>query len=157
MALSKMQAVAGRTHIMDGKNLTLIDDCYNANPVSMKAGMDLLSMADTAKVAILGDMFELGENSDALHGEVGAYAAAAAVDVLVFVGENAVHMAAGAKAVLEKMPALGTKVFYFATLEALKNTLATDKTACLPQGATVLLKASHGMHFENLIPVLLEV
>lgn len=39
----------------------LIDDCYNANPVSTKAALDLLSLADGRKVAVLGDMFELGE------------------------------------------------------------------------------------------------
>ena len=53
------------------KNRLLIDDCYNANPVSMEAAIDLLKMALTRKAAVLGDMFELGENSDALHERVG--------------------------------------------------------------------------------------
>lgn len=43
--------------------ITVIDDCYNANPMSMKASINVLSQANGRKVAILGDMFELGENS----------------------------------------------------------------------------------------------
>ena len=69
--IASVVPIAGRNRIIQEGNFTLIDDCYNANPVSMKAALDLLSLADTRKVAILGDMFELGENSDLLHSGVG--------------------------------------------------------------------------------------
>ena len=72
--LEKVAAIGGRNNLISTETLTLIDDCYNANPVSMKAGIDLLCMADTKKIAILGDMFELGENSDKMHADVGEYA-----------------------------------------------------------------------------------
>ncbi len=65
----------------------IIDDCYNANPVSMKAAIDLLATAPGRKVAILGDMFELGENEKAMHGEVGEYAAEKGIDLILCVGE----------------------------------------------------------------------
>jgi ParB-like chromosome segregation protein Spo0J len=68
----------------------------------MKAAIDLLSLADTGKVAILGDMFELGENASALHGEVGKYAAEAGIDRILCVGEESVHMYEAARTVLEK-------------------------------------------------------
>lgn len=55
-------------------SLLIIDDCYNANPVSTKASIDVLSGAETRKVAILGDMFELGEDEKELHRQVGVHA-----------------------------------------------------------------------------------
>ena len=58
-----VQPVNGRDHVIHAGSITIIDDCYNANPVSMKAGIDLLAQAaDSRKIAILGDMFELGVN-----------------------------------------------------------------------------------------------
>ena len=75
----------------------VIDDCYNANPVSMKAAIDLLDMAIGRKVAVLGDMFELGEHENEMHGEVGAYAAQKGIDVIVCVGKLSSHMYEAAK------------------------------------------------------------
>ena len=54
--------------------LVILDDCYNANPVSMKASMDVLDLAIGRKVAVLGDMGELGEDASRMHYETGAYA-----------------------------------------------------------------------------------
>ena len=54
--------IAGRNNLIRAPHFTIIDDCYNANPTSMKASLDVLAFADTRKAAILGDMFELGEN-----------------------------------------------------------------------------------------------
>ena len=68
--------LAGRFHIIDTPRCTIIDDCYNANPVSMKASLEVLQDGIGRKVAILGDMGELGENEKALHAEVGKFAAA---------------------------------------------------------------------------------
>jgi UDP-N-acetylmuramoyl-tripeptide--D-alanyl-D-alanine ligase len=73
---------------------TIINDCYNASPLSMRAALDDLASHDTAgrRVAVLGDMLELGRESEALHREVGEKAAEAGVDVLVTVGPRAVVM-----------------------------------------------------------------
>jgi UDP-N-acetylmuramoyl-tripeptide--D-alanyl-D-alanine ligase len=70
---------------------TVIDDCYNASPLSMRAALDDLAVQDAAgrRIAVLGDMLELGADEAALHREVGAQAARAGVDVLVAVGPRA--------------------------------------------------------------------
>jgi UDP-N-acetylmuramoyl-tripeptide--D-alanyl-D-alanine ligase len=74
--------------------VTLIDDCYNANPMSMRAALDELAVTVARRpgsraVAVLGDMLELGAAAPDLHGELGRYASAAGVELLVTVGEQA--------------------------------------------------------------------
>ena len=70
----------------------VINDCYNASPLSMRAALDELAASEGRRVAVLGDMLELGAESEALHREVGALAEAAAVELLVTVGPRAVVM-----------------------------------------------------------------
>ena len=147
--LERVEAIGGRNNLISTEKLTLIDDCYNANPVSMKAGIDLLCMADTKRIAVLGDMFELGENSDGMHAGVGEYAVEKGIDGLICVGENSRHMY---EAALTK--ATGCKVWYFRTREELLVALRENREELLPEGATVLIKASHGMHFEEVVELL---
>jgi UDP-N-acetylmuramoyl-tripeptide--D-alanyl-D-alanine ligase len=73
----------------------LINDCYNANPLSMRAALDDLSLQEPAgrRVAVLGDMLELGTDERRHHRDVGGWAASAGVDVLVTVGPLAAEMA----------------------------------------------------------------
>ena len=153
--ISKIIPVSGRNNLIRLPEYTLIDDCYNANPASMKAAIDLLSLADTEKVAILGDMFELGENSDALHAEVGTYAAQVRIDRIVCVGENATHMYNAAKKVSDGLP-LGERleILHFATRESLLHALASRRNELVPEGCTVLIKASHGMKFVEVLDFL---
>ncbi len=66
-----VKPVGGRSNRMQLKDKIVIDDCYNANPVSMCAALDLLSTAPGRKVALLGDMFELGEKEREMHSQVG--------------------------------------------------------------------------------------
>jgi UDP-N-acetylmuramoyl-tripeptide--D-alanyl-D-alanine ligase len=94
--LEKAQSVSGRSHLLSLQNFMVIDDCYNANPVSMKAALDLLMLADTPKAAVLGDMFELGEDSGKLHRDVGVFAAELKIQRLFFIGEQAKEMYIGA-------------------------------------------------------------
>ncbi len=76
--------------------IVLIDDCYNANPMSMRAAIDdLVRTAPGRRVAVLGDMLELGPRERDFHEEIGAYAAAGGVGLLVTVGPLAAHMADG--------------------------------------------------------------
>lgn len=145
--IGKVAAIGGRNHLIAFDNYTVIDDCYNANPVSMKAAIDLLQMADTRKIAILGDMFELGENSDAMHAQVGTYAAQAGIDTIICVGENSRHMY---EACLKAANPL-QKIVYFATREALMQILQKDRSTLISDGSTVLLKASHGMEFTKIV------
>ena len=73
--IRKLKAIKGRNNIFNVNNITVIDDCYNANPISMKASIDVLNMAIGRKGAVLGNMGELGDTAEALHAEVGTYAA----------------------------------------------------------------------------------
>jgi UDP-N-acetylmuramoyl-tripeptide--D-alanyl-D-alanine ligase len=148
--IASVKPISGRNNLIDTGRNTLIDDCYNANPVSMKSAIDLLMMADTVKTAILGDMFELGENSDRLHGEVGEYAVKSGVDILICVGENSRHMYDAACRVQEAQ----TKIYYYPDRDALLDAINTDRTGLVPDGSTVLIKASHGMQFGKVLEIL---
>lgn len=141
--IAAVEPVGGRSHIIRKENVTIIDDCYNANPVSMKAAIDLLSMAASRTVAVLGDMFELGSNENTLHYEVGAYAAEKGIDMILCVGRLSRNMYEGALAVKEST----SKAYYFVDKAALLEQLG----GLLHAGDSVLVKASHGMHFEELI------
>lgn len=148
--VAKVAPVSGRNNLLRLERYTLIDDCYNANPASMKAALDLLSMADTDKTAILGDMFELGEDSERLHGEIGIYAARAGIQRLFCVGKQSRYMyeaAAGAGGVRE--------LRYFATRDELLESLGQNE-GLIPEGGTVLVKASHGMDFPGVVDFLIK-
>ena len=140
--ISSVEPVGGRSHVIHEDKVTIIDDCYNANPVSMKAAIDLLSMANTRKVAILGDMFELGNNEKALHEEVGTYAAYHKIDCVICVGNLCRHMYDGVKAVESD-----SRAYYFEDRDIMLEHLGE----ILHTGDTVLVKASHGMHFEEVV------
>jgi UDP-N-acetylmuramoyl-tripeptide--D-alanyl-D-alanine ligase len=88
-----LSALRGQRIELPGPVL-VIDDCYNANPMSMRAALDDLAVsASGRKLAVLGDMLELGPEAGRFHEEIGAYAAEAGVDVLVTVGPLAAQMA----------------------------------------------------------------
>ena len=95
--IESLQPVSGRFHIMETDRYTVIDDCYNANPVSMRASLDVLADALGRKVALLGDMGELGADEVEMHREVGEYAVSKDIDVLLCVGDLSAHMANAAK------------------------------------------------------------
>src|SRR5204863_2008245 len=73
--------------------VVIVDDCYNANPMSMRAALDELARAPGRRVAVLGDMLELGPDEVRYHEEIGAYARDGRSDLLVTVGPLAAHMA----------------------------------------------------------------
>lgn len=148
--LCKIQPVGGRNNLLRLKDYTVIDDCYNANPVSMEAALDLLAMADTYRVAVLGDMFELGENTETLHGKVGAYAVKSGADCVICVGENSAQMYREAVRTAELCREKEQKLFYCKDKVALLELLKTDP-GIFPTGCTILVKASHGMHFEEVV------
>lgn len=148
--IASLEPVSGRNHLIELSDYTLIDDCYNANPASMRAALDLLGLADTKKVAILGDMFELGENSARLHREIGSYAAEKGTDVLLFVGELAEHSFQAAAEHAETT----AHIAHFPTRDALLSCLEQNREEYIPNGSTVLIKASHGMAFDKILEFL---
>ena len=141
----KAEAVGGRSHVISLPAYTVIDDCYNANPISMKAAIDLLTMAIGRKVAVLGDMFELGEGENKLHEEVGNYAAQKGIDVLIFTGSLSKWMYEGAHQANKK-----SEIHYFETKDVMLDSL----NEILKPGDSILVKASHGMQFEEVIKFL---
>jgi UDP-N-acetylmuramoyl-tripeptide--D-alanyl-D-alanine ligase len=147
--IEHIQPVSGRNHIIRHERYTIIDDCYNANPVSMKAAIDLLVLADTRRVAILGDMGELGEDEEKLHKEIGIYAASKNVDLILCVGKLSLHIYEGAAISLLNNE---SRVLYFETQDQLIKSLPE----LLVKGDTILVKASHFMGFEKVVNELLQ-
>src|SRR4029079_7919833 len=77
-------------------DIVVVNDCYNANPMSMRAALDdLAASASGRRVAVLGDMLELGPDEDRFHAEIGVHARESGVDLLVAVGPRAAHFADG--------------------------------------------------------------
>lgn len=145
--IASVKAVDGRTNILEGENCVVIDDCYNANPVSMKAALDLLQTADGHTTAVLGDMFELGEKEKEFHFEIGTYICDKEIDRLICIGTLAKEICAGAKKGGYKGEILW--------LETLDEFLEQTDALVIP-GETILVKASHGMHFTKIIKKLVE-
>ena len=145
--IEKLEPLGGRNNIIFGDKYTLIDDCYNANPVSMRASIDVLCDADTRKVAILGDMGELGEDEKRLHYELGEYIAKSSVDLLICVGELSKEIMKGFwENRVELMGKEGMVVQYDTVSE-----LLADVDNRLGFGDSVLVKASHFMKFEQIV------
>lgn len=142
-------AVSGRSNLIRTGSYTLIDDCYNANPVSMKAALELLKMADTRKVAVLGDMYELGETQEQLHEDVGRFGASLSIDCIYCIGKLAKNIYLGAMQEIEEN-GNQIEIRWFET----KEDFLQQEAALLKQGDTVLLKASHGMNFEKIVSTL---
>ena len=137
--LLSYKTVGRRANVVRTDKLTLIDDCYNANPGSVKSALDSMVHFAGRRVAILGDMFELGDSEKALHEEVGAYAVEHGAELVLTVGDLSVHTAEGAiKA--------GGHAEHYDTKEELIGQL----DQILQEGDIVLVKASHSMEFERI-------
>ena len=141
----KAKTIGGRTNLLNTGSMTVIDDCYNANPVSMKASIDVLATAEGRKIAVLGDMGELGENEKKLHYEVGEYLAKKEIDVLFCAGELSEEIAKAAQ-----KESKTCEVYYFKTRDALLEQLLPF----LKKGDTVLVKASHFMEYPEIVKAL---
>ena len=138
--------IQGRSNLIETEKYTVIDDCYNANPASVKASLDVLSCADTRTVAILGDMFELGEHSEKMHYDTGAHAADAGIDVLVCIGSLSADTARGAEETAQKK-GLPMEVVHYAS----KEEFFGQADNLLKERDTILVKASHAMDFSRIV------
>ncbi|MCD8120321.1 MAG: UDP-N-acetylmuramoyl-tripeptide--D-alanyl-D-alanine ligase [Lachnospiraceae bacterium] len=153
LGLEQARQVGGRQRMIQAETRTVIDDCYNANPMSMAAALQLLAQSTenqrTRRVAILGDMFELGADEKKLHYDTGVCAAACEIELLIFVGELAAWMKRGAEAERENRPAGEPEhqIIYYPTVdEALLS-----MESLLKPGDLILVKASHGMAFDRIV------
>jgi UDP-N-acetylmuramoyl-tripeptide--D-alanyl-D-alanine ligase len=135
----RLSALRGERIELPGPVL-VIDDCYNANPMSMRAALDdLAASASGRRVAVLGDMLELGPEAARFHEEIGVYARECGVDVLVTVGPLAAGMAAG-----YADAARGGE--HHATADAAAAAALVEQLVA--PGDTVLVKGSRGVGLE---------
>lgn len=125
--------------------VTLLDDTYNASPAAIKAALDVLSRCNGRRIAVLGDMFELGAAGPAAHHDVGTYAHGRA-DLVVAVGELARTIAAGARE---------TGFSADRVAECATNAAAVEwLTPRLSAGDFVLIKGSRGMCMDEIVRAL---
>lgn len=130
-----------RQRIKKVGGITVIEDCYNASPDSQKAALDVLSsFKSNRRIAVLGDMLELGKYSDVSHENVGKYTENKNIDILFTYGAKAKHIAEGAKEFVNEIKSFDDKT------ELAKALLET-----LKDGDAVLFKASRGMKLEDVI------
>ena len=141
--IAAVQTIAGRTNLIHTGGMTVIDDCYNANPVSMKASIGVLAHSEGRRIAVLGDMGELGTDEKVLHYGVGTAVAEAGIDVLFCAG-------ALAKEYADAAAGSGCDIHYFKTLEEMTPALCDF----VKEGDTILVKASHFMEFPKVVEAL---
>ncbi len=131
----RFSAMRGQREVLPG-DVVLIDDCYNANPMSMRAAIDdLAETAAARRVAVLGDMLELGPDAPRLHREIGEYAGLRGVELLLAVGPLAAEMRRG----------------FTGESHAAPDAKAAGELigALLHDGDTVLVKGSRGVGLER--------
>jgi len=127
---------------------TLIVDAYNANPTSMAAALENFSnVSAPVKIAMLGDMLELGEDSLAEHVAVIKSVASRGLSMTFFVGKE---FAAASDALLQEGSTDLNAIHFFATSDQLAEHLAEMQL----NGATILIKGSRGTRMEKVIPAL---
>ena len=147
LGLSDYTPVGGRANVRDTGRITVIDDCYNANPNSVAASLASLCAVGGRRVAILGDMGELGLAAEKLHFSTGEKAAALGVDLLCACGTLS-------KNTYDGFLASGGKCAeYFED----KSALIAALPRLVSDGDTVLVKASHSGHFEEIVKALCEL
>ena len=143
-AIAKYQPEGMRQRIEEKDGKTLIIDCYNASPDSMKAALSVLSGMKTQgrKIAVLGDMLELGDASEKLHRLVGEYVSEYKPDMLYTYGEEG-------KFITDEAQKNGITAFAFGKDE--KDTLCEKLKETVNDGDCILFKASRGMKLEEVI------
>lgn len=143
--LQAFQPVSGRSKAYaiewSNKEITLIDDTYNANPDSMRAAIDVLAELDSRRLLVLGDMGEVGEHGLQFHAEIGDYAKEKKIDMLFSIGHLAQETA-------KNFPSSR----HFESMEALLAAVIHE----LNHTASILVKGSRFMKMEQVIQVILK-
>lgn len=141
-ALSEYVPEGMRQRSVSVGGITCIEDCYNASPDSMRAGITTLAnTSGKRKIAVLSDMLELGDYSQSAHAQVGEMVAAANIDYLYTFGTASQYIVSGARA--NGMQ----NAFHFDTKQELSDSLLS----LIEEGDTILFKASRGMKLEEVI------
>lgn len=139
--LEEAEPLDGRDNLIDTGLYTIINSCYNASPGSMKSTLHLLTYTERRSVAILGDMFELGKEKHRLHKELGKYIKGIDINVVILIGELS-------KDTYNQVKDSGDKeVYYYATRAEFLN----NGMDILNPSDVILVKASHGMGFDEIV------
>ncbi|MEL7297188.1 MAG: UDP-N-acetylmuramoyl-tripeptide--D-alanyl-D-alanine ligase [Pseudomonadota bacterium] len=139
--LATVQAEPGRQHILQARNgWRVIDDSYNANPGSMRAAAESLATTEAVRWMVIGDMGELGANSEQMHFDTGVAIREAGIDRLLTLGEQAAHAARG----------FGADALSFLELDDLLTALGGSSA----QDVTVLVKGSRSARMERVVAAL---
>lgn len=141
--IKEFELTKRRMEIMHGKhNSTIINDCYNANYDSMKAAIEYISKIKKRKIAVLGDMLELGEFSQKLHEKIGEEVYKNKIDILITVGKEAKNIAEQARKC-----GMDEESIYI----TYKNSDAVDILDNIMKDDIILVKASNGMNFNEIV------
>jgi UDP-N-acetylmuramoyl-tripeptide--D-alanyl-D-alanine ligase len=133
--------VSQRMNTIKTDKITIIDDAYNASKQSILAGAGTLTYSSGRRVAIIGDVKELGEFSESIHFEIGEQLGEMDIDCVICVGDDAQYIMRGASSVSHG------SVYYYPS----KTALFRDIDVLINEGDTVFVKASRGMHFEEIV------
>lgn len=146
--IESYRTIGGRSNVIRTEKITIIDDCYNANPVSMKEAIETLSFVKGRRIAVLGDMGELGEKETELHREVGMCLADTGIETVFCTGTLM-------KSLEEEVRSLSPQkqVFHYET----KKELLEKLLIYVREGDTILVKASHFMEFPEIVEKLREL
>ncbi|MGJ7493793.1 UDP-N-acetylmuramoyl-tripeptide--D-alanyl-D-alanine ligase [Variovorax sp. RT4R15] len=142
--LEAFEPVKGRSRasalrLADGREITLVDDTYNANPDSVRAAIDVLASLPAPRLLVLGDMGEVGDEGERFHAEVGAWARERGIDIFYALGTATTHSVA----------AFGDpgRARHFETIDPLNEAVLAQ----LPRVASVLVKGSRFMRMERVV------
>ena len=138
--IEKAGVASGHNDIIKTDKYVILDDCYNASPMSVEAALDTLKASKGRKVAVLGDMLELGKDSEKYHFQAGKKAAVNGTDVIICVGPISEKTYLGAKMNTDNT------VEYYKSLDECLEALPE----LIKPGDTILVKASHSMDFSRI-------
>ena len=144
-ALESFRAVPGRMNVLEARGMRVIDDCYNANPPSVRSALSILAgmQVPGRRIAVLGDMLELGDASREMHRSIGGYAAEMALDALWCLGPRALDIADAARVSGMSL----SKIRHFQDKAELERCVLAE----VEDGDAVLVKASHGLRLDTLV------
>ena len=139
--IETFESVSSRLKLFKlGKNIDLIDDCYNANPSSFKAAISFLSTCDQKKLVLMGDMVELGNDSEVFHAEIGKYAKNMGINKFLSVGKCSKYAS----------DIFGIDGHHFEDAESLKSYLNNN----IEPSTCILIKGSRSSKLEEYVEFL---
>ena len=145
--LQDFRPVAGRSHsmhfVLHNKNISLVDDTYNANPDSMKEAVNVIATMPGYRLLVLGDMGEVGNEGEQFHKELGEYIKSKPIDRLFTLGDLSIHVSNNSD-----------RAKHFQTIDSLKVAVL-EQLANVHESISILVKGSRFMKMERIIECIL--